>query len=138
MREIHAESMFPEVKYTKSGIEMREACGRKSDALLAKIEERQGRIARVRADHGIDDAALVMLLQQVVNAAARRDRFAYMNSTTGQQAEVEAGVVAQLNTEARAIESEKEQAAKLRRVARNVAPDERVVLTYDDLAYLEF
>lgn len=113
----------------KTASEIKEKAGLKILAISKKIEERQGRVARLREEYQIDDGALVQLL-----TAARRqagaDRFSYTTSNsavaggTNQMEEktIGAGVVNNLLTESDFIESEKADVRKLNLVIRNLRP----------------
>lgn len=130
------------VEYKKEGREVREKLYAKIAELQTKIEERKARIAKARDEHGIDDTALVVLLQRYIarQRAGSVGTLSYRNDKTGREAEVEAGVVAQLQTEQAALDNEAEQVAKLQRVARNIPRDASVTvaLSYDDLVYLGY
>jgi len=141
-------NMFTSLSFTKPASEIIEKMKDKVERLKAKIEERTKRIIDLRVEYGIDDAALIGLLQ-----AARRDQmnanasrsYSYMGATgapmmlaslfnnagapvgpvggvTHESRVVGAGVVQNLMTEQDAIESERDQIGTLEMTIRNLKP----------------
>ena len=142
---------FPFPKTTK---EIVDACRKKEIEVRAKVEEREGRVARIRAEYKITDAVLIDLLSQA--RAAQKQHNALMNYSSSAQGSndsgetvvvtIGAGVVNMLLTERDFIDGEKTQADKLALVARNLRDtvDERGItrisqnLSYDELRFLGF
>jgi hypothetical protein len=138
--------------FEKSTTEIIGACRQKESALRTKIEEREGRVSRVRAEYKITDSVLIDLLSQARAASKRNDALMnYSSSVPGQnesgepvQVTVGAGVVNMLLTERDFIDGEKAQADKLSVIARNLRDytDERGIvrtshrLGYDELRFL--
>lgn len=146
-------------KYTKPASEIVEKAKTKAAQIRAKIEERQGRIAALRAEYEIDDAALVQLLQAARKQQRSHDKMSYSYSQSnarvdgGKQMEektIGAGVVNNLLTENDFIEAEKEQVKTLDLMIRNLKPiprfsfngttlpEEEFTLTSEELVYLGF
>jgi hypothetical protein len=165
MRAMDITGMFHGLQFTKSASEIVERAKKKATQIKAKIEERQQRIAALRKEYGIDDAALVQLLQQARNQArqeASMMSYSYTSNATvgaskgGQGGQIEekligAGVVNNLLTENDFIESERKQVATLELIARNLKPiprfsdgdgkelpPEEFTLSQEELKYLDF
>lgn len=119
--------------YEKSASEIIDKAKIKRTALLAKVEERKGRIKRIRDEYGIDDAVLIDLLQQARASARAAHAMQYTSNVkrdkglTEDAIVVPAGVVNNLMTEQDFITGEVEQTAKLDLIIRNLVdhPDER-------------
>lgn len=142
--------------FEKTAEEIKVRANEKITALNAKIEERQRRIATLRSEHSIDDAALVQLL-----TAARRQAHATSYSYSSSNASVGgskmeertigAGVVNNLLTESDFIEADRANVKQLGAIVRNLRPLERSTtttgakyqdnafrLTYEELEFLGF
>ncbi len=140
--------------FEKSTAEVVAACQKKERDNRAKIEEREGRISRVRAEYKITDAVLIDLLSQARAAAKRNDALMNYSSNmpsandSGETATITigAGVVNMLMTERDFIDGERAQADKLAMIARNLRDfiDERGItrtnhrLSYDEIRFLGF
>lgn len=144
--------------YEKSSEEIVRACTKKIEALLAKVREREERIANLRKEYGINDAALIQLLTQARKQQGNNAGMTYSFSNgipsprdrdggkmTEETITIGAGVVNNLLTENDFIESEKSQADKLAIIVRNLKDlpndngDKRGHrLSYDELVYLGF
>lgn len=157
MRAQNIDHMFGSLTFTKSADEIKAKATIKIDKIKAKIEERLKRISDLRAEHGIDDAALVQLLQ-----AARKQQgamqFSYSTSNvqTGGNAKMEertigAGAVNFLMTEHDHVEAERDSVKTLENIVRNLKPiaryssdtgaripDAEFVLSTDEIEYLGF
>ena len=132
--------------------ELKDACTRKEREIRAKIEEREGRVTRVRSEYKITDAVLVDLLTQARAANKRND--AMTNYTSNAQivnnegeftmVTVGAGVVNMLMTERDFIDGERSQADKLALIARSLRnfTDDRGIarsshrVSYEELRFL--
>lgn len=149
--------------YYKTADEIKEACSKKVKFLKTKIEERQARIASLRKEYDIDDAALISLLTDARRNQQNSDRmsFTYMaNSSTHEvsasasnkkeERSIGAGVVNNLLTENDFIQTEKEAAQRLELIQRNLfpvptysengtrLPDQGFQVTEADLEYFGF
>jgi hypothetical protein len=115
--------------FTKSAEDIVAHAKKKALAIQAKIEERQERLARLRKEYDIDDAALVQLLQ-LARKQAGQHQFQYMksnvsasgNSATMEERTIGAGVVNNLLTEHDFLEAEKDQVHDLDIIVRNLKP----------------
>lgn len=94
-----------------------------------KIEERQARVAKLRAEYSIDDAAMIDLLTQARRNEARGQQagtYSYASNAPVKQGNsatemvIGAGAVKNLMTEGDAIDREKDQVKHLELYARNV------------------
>lgn len=159
---MHAQTishMFGSFTFKKSADEIIDKATAKTAALKSKIEERKRRVADLRAEYGIDDAALVQLLQ-----AARRQnnamRYSYSSSMANnagidgaaqtEERTIGAGVVNNLMTENDFISAEGEQIDRLAFIIRNLKPIPRYAdngaeippdgfeLSYEEMHYLGF
>ena len=156
MQPRNIEHLFQNFTYQKPAAEIIVKANEKIISVKAKIEDRAKRVAALRAEYGIDDAALVQLL-----TAARKNSqahvYSYTTSATGggegrmEEKAIGAGVVNNLLTENDFIESEKDQVTRLEMIARNlkpipryaegngaVIPPEDFSLTYEELKFLGF
>ncbi len=157
MQPRNIEHLFQNFTYQKPAAEIIEKSAAKIVSIKAKIEERAKRVAALRVEYGIDDAALVQLL-----TAARKNAQAhvynYITSAVGAGGEsrmeekaIGAGVVNNLLTENDFIESEKDQVTRLEMIVRNLKPipryaegngafipPEDFTLSYDELKFLGF
>jgi hypothetical protein len=137
--------------FEKTTAEVLAACKAKEIALRSKIEDREGRVARIRAEYKITDAILIDLLSQARAAAKRNDSLMNYSSSVQpndsgepQTVTVGAGVVNMLLTERDFIDGEKGQADKLALIGRNLRDftDDRGIarashhLSYDELRFL--
>jgi hypothetical protein len=143
----------------KTSEEIKTAANQKINRLNAKIEERIQRIAKLREDNGIDDAAFTQLLlaarqQQHAQQAA----YSYTANTRtlsgeGQQMEertISAGAVNFLLSESDHIEAERTSVKNLQRIVRNLRPvrsyahngtqysDDHFELSNEELDFLSF
>ena len=125
----HEIDLIRHIPICKTVDEIREASEKKLTSLKAKIAEREQRIADLRSEYSIDDAALVQLL----TAARRADRanrmsYSYTNKTVSDKGEsieertIGAGVVNHLLTESDFIESERASVKELELIVRNIRP----------------
>lgn len=132
---MHAQTidhMFGSLHYTKPVAEIREACRKKAEQIRAKVEERQGRLERLRREYDVSDADIIQLLT-MARKQARHDlgpvSYTYnkLSSSPGggtrmEEKTIGAGVVNNLLTESDFIEAEREQAKKLDFIIRNLKP----------------
>lgn len=142
-------------KYEKPSTEIKNAAAKKAVALNLKIEEREERIRRVRAEYNITDGVFITLLEQArkqLRSVAASSTFSYSNSRVDssgkmveEQAVIGAGTVNMLLTERDFIESERDQVTKLNLIVRNLQdlPDDRGnirghKLTAEELTFLGF
>ena len=151
------EDMFQNFTYEKPSAEIITKAQAKIAALLAKVEERQARVTKIREEYEVTDQALVEILTQA--RGAQRDKMSYTyNSSSAQglreERSIGAGVVNNLLTENDYIESERKQAKRLGLIVRNLQdrPDETIhvvaagverplrghCLTEEELEYLGF
>lgn len=143
--------------FEKTSEEIKTKCQEKALSLTAKIEDRQARVAALRAEHGIDDKALIQLLTEARKHSQDRTTFSYVsnspvqNGPAQQERTIGAGVVNFLLTESDFIESEKESIKRLQMIIRNLRPlvrnaaengaeypEDRHSLTYSELEFLGF
>lgn len=118
--------------YRKSAVEIKAKAKDKVAALKDKIEERKGRVRRLREEFKITDAVYINLLEQAREAAKRgENRMSYSvslgNQTQAQQGlqegdsiTVGAGTVNALLTENDFIKSEEREAKRLELIVRNL------------------
>ncbi len=162
----NVEHMF-NVTFEKPAADVRKRVDTKASQIKAKIEERQARIAKLRKEYDIDDAAMVQLLQ-----ALRRDEqlhgsgigtYSYSSASNAQVAHgssktemtIGAGAVKNLMTEGDAIDSERAHVRKLELLSRNVEdrpnygiasyngseserPVKGIALSYEELEFLGY
>ena len=156
-----ATSMFHHLSFQKSASEIVERATAKAAKTRAKIEERQARVADLRKEHGIDDAALIQLLTAARHAQKRQDAQMSYNYTSnavgggkkgmGEEKTIGAGVVNHLLTESDHIEAERESVERLDLISRNLKPIARFgtdtgasippadfALNYEELEFLGF
>lgn len=99
--------------------------------LRTKIAERQGRVARLRSEYAIDDAALSDLLMQARQAQRRNEavlNYTYNPATEGPDApanhvperSIGAGVINNLLTEQDFIDGDREAVRRLELIGRNL------------------
>ena len=145
--------------FEKSSKDIVAAANRKTEALLAKIGEREERVRRIRAEYRITDAALIDILTQARAALQRNDALAMNYSAKnssipsqpgGAEADetitIGAGVVNHLLTEQDYIEGERAQVTRLGFMIRNLQDlptgFEGAIrghkLSYDELQFLGF
>jgi hypothetical protein len=145
--------------YEKPSAEIIEKSKVKRVALLAKVEERKGRIKRLRDEYDVTDEVLIDLLQQARAQSRNNPALQYTSNAkvakmrggkmTEESVTVPAGVVNHLNTEQDLADSEIAEVKKLDLVVRNLVdfPDERQGqsgkmrghrLNTDELVYLGF
>lgn len=112
--------------YQKSAAEIIEKMRTKIDKVKDKIEERQRRLADLRREHAIDDAALIQLLtaaRKNVNAQS----YSYTSNVSAtsrgmEERTIGAGVVNNLLTENDFIESERDAVKRMEMIVRNLKP----------------
>ncbi len=114
--------MFESVRYnTKTTPELRESMQKKVKELGARIEDREGRMKRIREEYQIDSERLASLVMQYQNRNS--DFVSYQaQGNSPREAVVPAGVIANLIREREMIDSERGQIRKLELVLRNL-PD---------------
>jgi len=142
-------------RFEKTAQEIKGKAAPKIAALEAKIIERAGRIAKMREEHGIDDAAYVQLLTAARKQTQQTYRYMSSNSPVGDKGKMEertigAGVVNFLMTESDFIESEKDSVKRLKAIVANLRPLSRItstgtkyeedsfVLSFAEMEYLGF
>lgn len=150
--------MFGNLRFTKTAAEIVEKCKSKTIALKAKIEERQKRVADLRREYEIDDAALIELLTAARKQQNSLSNYSYSTSKLGiggkkelEEKVIGAGVVNNLLTESDFIEGERDQVRTLEMIARNLKPiprfasgngtplpEDEFVLDSEELEYLGF
>ena len=122
--------------YTKSSGEIVEKMKLKIASLQEKIEERKGRIKKIRDEFGITDAVYIDLLEQARDALKKNDtRMSYIIPSAkndartlaqdGETTTIGAGTVNSLLTETDFIREEESQVRKLDLIARNLKDEER-------------
>lgn len=119
--------LMRQIPICKTVNEIKEAAKAKLKVLQDKIVEREKRLADLRAEYNIDDAALVQLL----TAASRANSmsYSYTNKTVSEKGEesieertIGAGVVNHLLTENDFVEAEKASVKELELIVRNIRP----------------
>lgn len=157
-----AARMFAGVSYNKfTSAQLKPAMDQKIVAVTAKIKERQGRVARLKEEFRITDAAFAgIVIQYMKDQQEGRSRMSYSNSLPAASAsspqetvEVPAGTIANLITETGLIESEGSEIERMALIVKNLVDfepathantGERVqrfvvhTLTDDELRYLGF
>jgi hypothetical protein len=147
-------------EYQKSATDLTGAMLAKITALKVKVEERIGRITKVRAEYKVTDAALLDIMKQA--RAAQKAGAMIMNYSTssngptgmidGSDAElitIGAGIVNFLLTEQDFIEGEQSQVDRLELVVRNLKDPvsytndgkpytQLISISYDEAKYLGF
>ena len=159
------ERMF-DFRFEKPSAAIVEKATQKVKKLQAKIEERQARVAKIRAEYDINDGAFIDILTQARQQSQDKMSFTYRPSSLGNGVSVSvsgspmvertigAGTVNNLLTENDFIEAEKKQVQRLDLLIRNLVdvPDERIqsltagterplrghTLSYKELEYLGF
>ncbi|MEO1269478.1 MAG: hypothetical protein AAFX99_15430 [Myxococcota bacterium] len=145
------ERMFRGVSYcTKTTQDVRIAMENKVEHLARSIDERNVRVTRLCEEHTIQPTRLADLILQYQNSDS--DVVSYQRAQ-GHEHVIPAGVIANIIREKEMIESEREQAHKLRLILRNLcetdmytSPDTGQVatrvcihtLTDSELEYLGF
>jgi len=146
--------------FQKSASEIKEKLVIKINLLKAKIVERQARIVQARTEYGIDDGALIALLNEARNQSKTFAKMSYTissisnssvpNGSKMEERTIGAGVVNLLLTEGDYIETEKQQVSRLELILRNLRPIESTdtdgipsnkdafTLSESDLKYLNF
>lgn len=140
--------------FEKTSLEVIGAATNKVAQIAAKIDERAARIKRMREEHGVTDAVLIDIQNQM--RANERSAVTMYNSTVqsndgaGQvTVAVGAGVINFLLTEQDFISGEKAQVERLEVIINNLRPVTRytangtsyiepVKLSYDELKFLGF
>ncbi len=147
-------SHYFQFQFEKTTSEIVASCLRKESEIRAKVEEREGRVRKVRAEYKITDSVLIDLLSQARAASKRNDAMLsnYSSRAVDEGGDephvvtVGAGVVNMLLTERDFIDGERAQADRLSIVARNLRDfvDERGIkreshrLSFDELRFLGF
>jgi len=135
MQRVDLNSMFRLIKFEKTGEEIRTHILPLVVALETKVAEREGRIAKIRAEYDITDA-------DVIEAMAQMQRGAYSTNaigpTTITKKQIPHGVFTNLEAEQSAIYTEREQIKKLTIVARNLDSATNYHLSYEELEWLSF
>jgi hypothetical protein len=164
----HTETMFRSVTYNQfTSAELKVAMGVKRKAILAKIEERKGRINALKAAHGITSEIMEELLTQYARDQERgqmKMAYTYSNSvgaapgaggskTAQDEVIIPAGVITNITTEKGLIASENDELKHLDLILRNLKdevyynhPDTGVTskrmavhtLTDDEMEYLGY
>lgn len=120
-------SMFRNFSFEKTIDEIQEAMGKKIAFLKDKVVDRQGRIAKLREEHGITDSDMIDLLTQAANLQVSNRPVGKMSYALGGQDDqdvriIGAGVVAFLLDEKMLIEQEQASVKQLSRIVRNLRP----------------
>ena len=142
--------------FEKTSDEIKKAASAKIAALVAKNKEREERVAGLRKEYGIDDAAFAQILQSARQQDQARS-FTYasnggspgVNSGRMEERTIGAGVVNHLLTENDFIQGDKANIKRLEMIVRNLRPLVRVApgqtytadayaLSYDELEFLGF
>jgi len=110
--------------FQKSSAEIVEKAKAKADSIRTKIGERERRIAKVRTEYKINDAAIIELLQRARSAAGNA-MANYSTSVRDEEGHIEevtigAGVINLLLTENDFIEGEKAQVERLDTIAKHL------------------
>jgi hypothetical protein len=110
--------------FQKSSAEIVEKATAKANSIRAKIGERERRLAKVRAEYKITDAAIIDLLQRARSAAGNA-MANYSTSVRDEEGHIEevtigAGVINLLLTENDFIEGEKTQVDRLDTIAKHL------------------
>jgi transposase-like protein len=116
--------LFESVRYnTKTTPELREAMKKMVLEIAARIEDREGRMKRIRDEYQIDSERLAALVIQYQN---RDSDFVSYQAQGGasRDAVVPAGVIANIIREREMIDSERGQIRKLELVLRNLPETE--------------
>ncbi|WP_163996398.1 hypothetical protein [Pyxidicoccus caerfyrddinensis] len=116
--------LFESVRYnTKTTPELREAMKKKVLEIAARIEDREGRMKRIRDEYEIDSERLAALVIQFQN---RDSDFVSYQAQGGASRDtvVPAGVIANIIREREMIDSERGQIRKLELVLRNLPETE--------------
>jgi len=129
-----AEHLFHNFTFEKSSKDIVAAATRKRDTVLTKIHEREERLAKIRNEYKITDAALIDIMRQArQQTASNAVSYSFSNGVpssvpsrdgrglTEETITIGAGVVNNLLTEQDFIEGEREQIKRLELVIRNLA-----------------
>jgi hypothetical protein len=128
MQNYVASQLFHHLSYWKPAKEIKEAAAKKAKELTAKIEDRRRRIAVLRVDNGIDDRAMIELLQ-AVRQNSKQTVFTYTSSAPAHEGSQEnavtektitAGIASALFAEDDAIKRELDLVSKLNFICRNL------------------
>lgn len=152
MHEINIDNMFGGLRFTKSAAEIITAAKPKIEELTAKVAERKERIKATREEYKITDAVLIELLRQMTPHTRPSLKMSYTASVDaaddddGEPMTVQAGIVAQLETEERLSRAEQKAIDRLQLIVRNLRdlPEEAhplgrgFVLNYAELIFLGF
>ena len=131
---------------------LKAAIARKVAELKAKRHTREARIKRIRSENGITDAVLADLYRQmesdrqhtlITYTVASVAVGSKVRGDAGSKGKVEelvipAGIVAQLQAEEHALDTEGRSIDRLERIARNMDPKGKHEVEYDDLEALGF
>ena len=130
--------LFGHFTYEKTTDEIGSAMQKKVESLKAKIVEREGRIAKIRAEYEISDQDMIQLLTQEaqhnIQNNVRGAKMSYTLTTASPGAEVGAnderiigaGVVQNLLTERSLIEDEQASVKQMERIVRNLKPLQKI------------
>jgi len=158
MRPTDISHMFGSLTFMKTATEIVVAAKAKIELISAKIEERQKRLADLRREYNIDDAALIQLLtaaRKQQQSSQYTNQYIFNTTQPDQQSgmverAIGAGVVNNLLTENDFIEAEREEVKKLKMIARNLKdipryaengmelPPAGFMLCSEELQYLGF
>jgi hypothetical protein len=110
--------------FQKSSAEIVEKATAKANSIRTKIGERERRLAKVRSEYKISDAAIIDLLQRARSAAGNA-MANYSTSVRDEEGHIEevtigAGVINLLLTENDFIEGEKAQVERLDTIAKHL------------------
>jgi restriction endonuclease Mrr len=137
--------------FEKTSDEIKKAAVAKIAALAEKNKEREERVAGLRKEYGIDDAALAQILQSARQQEQHARSFTYASGNPGtnsgrmEERTIGAGVVNHLLTENDFIQGDKANIKRLEMIVRNLRPLVRqghtvdaYALSYDELEFLGF
>jgi hypothetical protein len=132
--------MFQDIKFFKPGSEIAEKARARVVAIAAQINEREGRMTSICAEHSLSPADLFALAQSGADHAGAG---AYRGGRGGSAykapvRDLPAGVVSSLVTESEQIESERQQVRTLELLARNIDPTAKHEISFAELEYLGF
>lgn len=126
IRETHA--MF-DFTYQKNSGEIKAAATRKIASLREAITKREERIARIREEHGIDDRALVGLLEDALRQGRSLGHLTYSSTSKApsgedrmEEKEIPISTVNGLLAERDQVNADTSTIKRLDRVVRNLKP----------------
>ena len=125
--------MFGSFTYEKECTAIKEVMSKKVEGLKAKINEREGRIVKIRKEYDISDVDMINLLTQAAQGVHQNAKMSYTISSqaaSGSDSQEErligAGVVQNLLTERTLIEDEQASVKQMERVIRNLKPLQKI------------